>query len=258
MIFETHAHYEDQKYNEDREELLTKTLLSGVHTIVNVGSTMDTTRESLVLSDKYERIYAAIGVHPSEIECLNEAEIEFLRTHAKDEKVVAIGEIGLDYYWDKDKDVQKAQRDAFVMQIEIAKENDLPIIIHSRDAAEDTMKIVKDTVGLNRKGVVHCYSYSLEQAREYIKMGYYIGVGGVVTFKNAKTLKKVVEEIPLERILLETDCPYMAPEPHRGSRNESMYLKYVVDTIAMLKNVTTEEVEEVTFKNACDLFYKVK
>ena len=171
----------------------------------------------------------------------------------KKEKVVAVGEIGLDYYWDKEEEVQKNQRIWFRRQLELAKENNLPVIIHSRDAA-DTMEIMKEAYVQGIKGVIHCFSYSKEQAQEYVKMGYYIGVGGVATFKNAKKLKEVIETIPLEKILLETDCPYMAPEPYRGKRNSSLYLPYVVEKIAGLKGVTAKEVEEVTYRNAEQLF----
>ena len=184
----------------------------------------------------------------------NEDTFLWLREQVKKEKVVAVGEIGLDYYWDKEEEVQKNQRIWFRRQLELAKESNLPVIIHSRDAAADTMEIMKEAHVQGIKGVIHCFSYSKEQAQEYVKMGYYIGVGGVATFKNAKKLKEVIETIPLEKILLETDCPYMAPEPYRGKRNSSLYLPYVVEKIAGLKGVTAKEVEEVTYRNAEQLF----
>lgn len=264
MLFETHAHYEDEKFDEDREVLLEEVFAGGIGQIVNVGSTLDTCKKSIELASKYENIYAAVGVHPSEIHCFGDFQtVEELRntegwqqllSFTKEKKIVAIGEVGLDYYWDKEPAVQARQREAFVAQLELAKELSLPIIVHSRDAAKDTMDILKDRERFPLKGVIHCYSYSVEQALEYVKMGYYIGVGGVVTFKNAKVLKEVVKAIPLERIVIETDCPYMAPEPHRGSRNYSLYLSHVVDKIAELKGISAKEVEDVTFKNACDMY----
>ena len=254
MIFETHAHYEDSRFSEDRDLVLKSLAEKGVGTVVNVGSSIETSEKCLELADTYDFVYAAIGVHPSDIECLNEENLVWLKQQASHRKVVAIGEIGLDYYWDKEEKVQQAQRDWFWRQLELAYEVNPPVIIHSRDAAEDTMEILKrfhrqhpDVIS---PGVVHCYSYSPEMAQEFIKMGYYIGVGGVVTFKNAKKLVKTVEAIPLERILVETDCPYMAPDPHRGERNVSYYLPYVVEKIASIKGISPKEVETQTELNA--------
>ena len=193
-------------------------------------------------------------VHPSDIAGLNEETLAWLKEQTKDPKVIAVGEIGLDYYWDKEEDVQKAQRYWFAQQMGLARESQLPVIIHSRDAAEDTMRVMKEVHAEEIPGVIHCYSYSPEMAKEFIKMGYYIGVGGVVTFKNAKKLKETVMQIPLERILLETDSPYMAPEPHRGSRNDSGNLVYVAEKIAELKGITAKEVENATLANARKLF----
>lgn len=254
MIFETHAHYEDSRFSNDRDEVLKSLAQQGIGTVVNVGSSIETSKACMELADTYDFVYAAIGVHPSDIDCLSEEKLTWLKQQAGHKKVVAIGEIGLDYYWDKDVSVQQAQRDWFWRQLELAYEVDLPVIIHSRDAAEDTMEILKrfhrEHPDIVSPGVVHCYSYSPEMAVEFIKMGYFIGVGGVVTFKNAKKLVKTVETIPLDRILVETDCPYMAPEPHRGERNASYYLPYVVEKIASIKGITPEEVEFQTEINA--------
>ncbi|MDD6194146.1 MAG: TatD family hydrolase [Lachnospiraceae bacterium] len=254
MIFETHAHYEDSRFSTDRDEVLCSLADKGIGTVVNVGSSIETSKACLVLADTYDFVYAAIGVHPSDIDCLNEENLFWMKKQAGHKKVVAIGEIGLDYYWDKEPAVQQAQREWFWRQLELAYEVDLPVIIHSRDAAEDTMEILKqfrrEHPDVESPGVVHCYSYSPEMAQEFIKMGYYIGVGGVVTFKNAKKLVKTVEAIPLDRILVETDCPYMAPEPHRGERNASCYLPYVVNKIASIKGISPEEVESQTEINA--------
>ena len=199
-------------------------------------------------------MYAAAGVHPSDIAGLNEETLAWLKEQTKDPKVIAVGEIGLDYYWDKEEEVQKAQPYWFAQQMGLARESQLPVIIHSRDAAEDTMRVMKEVHAEEIPGVIHCYSYSPEMAKEFIKMGYYIGVGGVVTFKNAKKLKETVMQIPLERILLETDSPYMAPEPHRGSRNDSGNLVYVAEKIAELRGITAKEVENATLANARKLF----
>ena len=258
MIFETHAHYDDESFNDDREALIRSLPEKGIGRIINVGASIETTKTTLELAAKYDYIYAAVGVHPSDISGLNEETFAWLKEQASLPKTVAIGEIGLDYYWDKEPQVQENQRYWFKRQLELAKEKNLPVIIHSRDAAEDTMQILKETPMREMPGVIHCYSYSVEMAREFLKMGYDIGVGGVLTFKNAKKLRAVVEEIPLERILLETDCPYMAPEPHRGERNCSLFIPYVVEKIAEIKNISTEEVLQTTNANAKKLFARVK
>ena len=258
MIFETHAHYDDAQFKEDRDALLCGMKESGIYPIINVGASIDSTKRTLELAEKYDFVYAAVGVHPSEISDLNKETFEWLKQQVNNPKVVAIGEIGLDYYWDKEPKVQESQRYWFGRQLELARENNLPVIIHSRDAGADTMQVMKEHKAEEIPGVIHCYSYSKEMAMEFIKMGYYIGIGGVVTFKNARKLVETVEAIPLERILLETDCPYMAPEPFRGKRNSSLYLPYVIEKIAALKGITKEEVERITEENAKKLFTRVK
>ncbi len=258
MIFETHAHYDDDSFDTDRDALIASMPEKGIGRIINVGASIETTKTTLALAKQYDFVYAAVGVHPSDISGLNEETYAWLREQTKWTKTVAVGEIGLDYYWDKEPEVQKAQRYWFGRQLELAREAKLPVIIHSRDAAADTMEVMKSVHAEEIPGVIHCYSYSKEMAAEFVKMGYYLGVGGVVTFKNAKKLKETVEAIPLERILLETDCPYMAPEPYRGSRNDSSNIPYVIAKIAELKGITEEEVERVTEENARKLFQKVK
>ena len=219
MIFDTHAHYDDDAFDEDRDELLSGMAAKNVEYIVNVGASMASSERSLGLAEKYSFIYAAVGVHPDEVGELDEEKFAKLREWTKHEKVKAVGEIGLDYYWDKEgHDLQKHW---FMRQMELAHEANLPMIVHSREAAKDTLDMVIAAKPLNLSGIIHCYSYSVEQAREYLNMGYYIGIGGVLTFKNAKKLKEVAEYAPLSQIVLETDCPYMAPEPHRGKRNSS-------------------------------------
>lgn len=254
MIFETHAHYDDERFENDRDELVSSLPFNGIDKVINVGASIESTKTTLELAHKYDFVYAAVGVHPSDIDGLNEETFNWLYEVTKDKKTVAIGEIGLDYYWEKDSEVQKLQRYWFKRQMELAKRVDLPVIIHSRDAAVDTMDLMKEADMQGIRGVIHCYSYSKEMAAEFVKMGYYIGVGGVVTFKNSKKLKETVEAIPLERILLETDCPYMAPEPHRGKRNDSTYIPYMVAEIARLKNISEDEVKKVTYENAERLF----
>lgn len=251
MIFDTHAHYDDGQFDTDREELLGAMEAGGVGTIVDAGSTLESWDKILELTERYPFIYGAIGIHPDEAGTLDEAGMERMAKLLDGDKIVAVGEIGLDYYWDKENhDVQKHW---FIRQLDMAREKQMPVIIHSREAAADTMDIMKQHAS-GMKAVIHCYSYSAEMAKEYVKMGYYIGVGGVVTFKNAKKLKQVVQEIPLERILLETDCPYLAPVPFRGKRNSSLNLPYVAEAIAELKGTTAEEVIQQTEKNARELY----
>ena len=251
MIFDTHAHYDSEQFHEDRDELLLSMKEQGVGTILNSGASWDSVTEVVELAQKYPFMYAAVGVHPDEVGALNDERFEYMRAQCQKEKVVAIGEIGLDYYWDNEShDVQKKW---FIKQLELARELDLPVIIHSRDAAADTLEIMKE-YGQGLRGVIHCFSYSIELAREYVKMGYHIGIGGVVTFKNGRKLKEIAAEIPLDRILLETDCPYLAPVPFRGKRNASNYLSYVAEEIANLKGISCEEVVAQTEKNGKELF----
>ena len=251
MIFESHAHYDDDAFDVDREDLLGNMQAQGVGTIINVSASLQGVKTTLDLAERYPFVYSAIGIHPDEVGELDEENFAWLRAQCDQEKVVAVGEIGLDYYWDKA--AHQVQKYWFEKQLELAREKGLPVIIHSREAAQDTMEMMKEkAVGI--PGVIHCYSYSQEMALEYVKMGYYIGVGGVVTFKNARKLKETVAAIPLERILLETDCPYLAPVPFRGKRNSSLYLTYVAEAIAEIKGVCKEEVIEITEKNAKALY----
>ncbi len=258
MIFESHAHYDDKQFDFDRDELLSSMQSSGIGRIINVGSDYDACKSTMDLAHQYDFIYGAVGIHPSDIQDLNEEVYEWLKETASDPKTAAIGEIGLDYYWEKDSEVQSRQRFWFSRQMELAREVSLPVIIHSREAAEDTLKLMKGIHADQIPGVVHCYSYSPELAEEYVKMGYYIGIGGVVTFKNAKKLKETVKRIPLERILLETDCPYLSPEPNRGKRNSSLNLPYVAEEIAVLRGISQQEVIDAAYENALQLFTKVK
>lgn len=251
MIIDTHAHYDDEQFDADREELLGSMEAGGIGLIVNAGSTVASWDKIVELTEKYPFVYGAVGVHPDEVGELDEEKFLRMADLLDRDKIVAVGEIGLDYYWDKEK--HDLQKEWFVRQLGLAREKEMPVIIHSREAAADTFEIMKQHAA-GMKAVIHCYSYSPEMAREYVKMGYYIGVGGVVTFKNAKKLKQVVQEIPLESIVLETDCPYLAPVPYRGKRNCSLYLPYVAEQIAELKGTTVEEVIQQTEKNSRELY----
>lgn len=254
MIFESHAHYDDEVFDEDREELLASLKEHGIEWVINIGASLQNCRNTLQLMEQYPFIYGAMGVHPSETGELNEENFAWLREQCSVDKVVAVGEIGLDYHWnDPGPQIQKLW---FERQLELAREVNLPVIIHSRDAAKDTLDIMHTLHAEEMEGVIHCFSYSKEIAREYLEMGYHFGIGGVITFQNAKKLKEAVEYIPMDRILLETDSPYLAPEPHRGTRNSSLNLPYVAQEIAALKGISYEEVVEITTENAKRLFFK--
>ena len=252
MIFDTHAHYDDDAFDEGRDALLSGMKEAGVEYIVNVGASMASSERSIKLAEKYPFVYAAVGVHPDEVGELDEEKFEKLREWTTHEKVKAVGEIGLDYYWDKEK--HDLQKHWFMRQMELASEVKLPMIVHSREAAKDTLDMVIAAKPLNLSGIIHCYSYSVEQAREYLNMGYYIGIGGVVTFKNAKKLKEVAEYTPLSQIVLETDCPYLAPTPFRGKRNDSSKIAYVAEELAAIKQVPVEEVIRITNENGRRLY----
>ena len=252
MIFDTHAHYDDDAFDEDRDTLLSGMKEAGVEYIVNVGASMASSERSVALAKKYPFVYAAVGVHPDEVGELDEEKFSQLREWSKLEKVKAIGEIGLDYYWDKEK--HDLQKHWFMRQMELANEVKLPMIVHSREAAKDTLDMVIAAKPLELSGIIHCYSYSVEQAREYLNMGYYLGIGGVLTFKNAKKLKEVAEYAPLSQIVLETDCPYLAPTPYRGKRNDSSMIAYVAEELAAIKQVPVEEVLRITNENGRKLY----
>lgn len=252
MIFDTHAHYDDDAFNEDRETLLENMPQQGIGRIVNIGSSLSACQDTIELMEKYPYIYGAIGVHPSDAGELDETGFTWLREQCQLEKCVAVGEIGLDYYW-KEPD-REMQIKWFERQLELAREVKKPVVIHSRDAAKDTVDIMKAHNAHELGGVIHCFSYSKEIAKIFADMGFYIGIGGVLTFKNGKKLKEAVEYLPMDRIVLETDCPYLAPEPYRGKRNSSLNLSYVVDALAQLKGISKEEVELITWQNAMNLY----
>ncbi|MDD6489068.1 MAG: TatD family hydrolase [Clostridia bacterium] len=248
LIFDTHAHYDDKAFDDDREDVIDMLFKNGVCGVVNQGTDIKTSVFSINLAQRYDGFYAAVGLHP---ECLDENstnDLDKIKELAKNEKVVAIGEIGLDYYYDIPKDLQKT---IFAKQLELAAELDMPVNIHDREAHGDTLEILKQ---YKPKGIVHCFSGSLEMAKEIIKLGMYIGIGGVVTFKNARKTVEVVENIPLERLVLETDCPYLSPVPFRSKRNDSSMIKYTAQRIAEIRNTTVEEILTITRKNAADVY----
>ncbi len=252
MIFDTHAHYDDRAFDEDRESLLNSMNEGGIGRIVNISSDFTSIAKTIDLTKQYDFIYGAVGIHPSDCGELKKEQIEYIREMSRNDKILAIGEIGLDYYWDDvPRDVQKWW---FEAQMEVAREEKLPVVIHSRDAAKDTVDMMKALHAEEIGGVVHCYSYSVELAKIFLDMGFYIGIGGVVTFKNAKKLKEVASYVPLDRIVLETDCPYLSPVPNRGKRNSSLNLPYVVKEIAAIKGISEEELIKATYKNACNLY----
>ena len=252
MIFESHAHYDDEAFDEDRSELLDALPAQGIGRVINVCAEVEGWDRTVDLMERYPYIYGAVGVHPDDVGALDE---EKMHQICQMEKTVAVGEIGLDYYWDKEN--HEKQIYWFERQLEVAREEKLPFIIHSRDAAKDTLDTMKRLHAGDIGGVVHCFSYGKEMAREYLDMGLSLGIGGVLTFKNARKLVEVVEYAPLESLLLETDSPYLAPIPNRGKRNSSLNIPYVVEKIAEIKGVSREEVEEVTWKNSFRVFSKV-
>lgn len=258
MIFDTHTHYDDEAFDGDRDFVLKGLKEQGVAAVANMGASMDGVRKSIELARSYPFVYAAAGIHPDHVGELDEGQLKQLGELSGYEKVVAIGEIGLDYYWDvSDHDTQKYW---FGRQLELAMEKKLPVVIHSREAAADTLAIMKEYYKKSNgalSGVIHCFSYGPELAKEYLNMGFFLGIGGVATFKNGRKLKEVLEMAPLESIVLETDCPYLAPEPYRGKRNSSDKLRYVVSAIAGIKGVSEKEVEDITWNNAGRLYPRI-
>lgn len=254
MIIDTHAHYDDEQFDPDRNELLKSMEAGGIGLIVDAGSTVASWGKIVKLTEEYPFMYGAIGVHPDEVGSLDDEQFARMSDLLDLDKIIAVGEIGLDYYWDKEPKVRDRQKYWFARQLELARETDLPVIIHSRDAAKDTLEVLQEKRAQELKGVMHCFSYTKETAEKILDWGWYFGIGGVLTFKNGKKLREAVEIIPLDRILLETDCPYLAPEPNRGKRNDSRNLAYVVSALAGLKGVSEEEAIEITQQNARRFF----
>ncbi len=248
-IFDTHAHYDDSRFDEDRTELLSSLLNGTVSGIINCGCDLKSSLETVTLTEKYPHLYGAIGVHPHEAEETTDEDLEKIKELYRHEKVIAVGEIGLDYFYDFSP--REKQIELFRKQIITANELDLPVIIHDRDAHEDTMNTLKE---LKPKGVVHCFSGSAEMAKEILRLGLYIGIGGAVTFKNARKPVEVVEILPLDRLLLETDAPYMTPVPFRGKRCDSSHIAYTAEKIAEIKGIGVQEIIDRCNENAKALF----
>ncbi len=246
-IFDSHAHYDDERFDGILDELLPKIHSMGVERIVSCGCDNETNKKCLEIADRYDFVYSAVGIHPCNIDC--GTTVEDIRKFANHKKCVAIGEIGLDYYWEPDK--KEAQKKIFIEQILLAKELDLPIIVHDREAHGDVLEILKK---YKPKGVVHSFSGTVEMAQEILKIGMYLGIGGVITFNNAKKLPDVVDMLPLDRLLLETDAPYLTPVPYRGKTNHSEMIYLTAQKIAEIKNKNLEEILNFSYKNALDLF----
>ena len=250
-IFDTHAHYDSDSFDEDRENVIKELKENGVIGVLNCGSDLYGLRKSVELAKEFDMFYAAVGIHPENADEFNEDVVKEIKEFVKNEKVKAIGEIGIDYYWEENPP-REVQKEVFRAQMKLADELNLPVVIHDRDAHKDTLEIMKEFP--NVIGVVHCFSGSVEFAKECIKLGYYIGFTGVLTFKNAKKLVDVCREIPAERMLVETDCPFMAPVPFRGKRNKSDYIEYIIDKMSEIRGISGEEMNEILLNNKKRLF----
>ena len=263
-LFDTHAHYNDKKFDEDREEIILETLNSDITRFIVAGYSLESSKKALELVSKYKEAFAIVGISPNDLEDIhsdndinkNISELEEMVISAKRDvclanKIVAIGEIGLDYYWGKEN--QDIQQEMFIKQIELANKQEFPIVIHTREAVMDTLKILKEHP-VNKKGIFHCCPLNRELVKEGLKLGFHISLSGVITFKNAKNANEIIQMIPEDRLLIETDSPYLSPEPVRGRRNNCMNVKYVASKIAEVKGVTLEEIADITYKNALKLF----
>ena len=253
MIFDTHAHFDDEKFNLDRDNVLADLKNHDISFVLNAGCDIKTSQNSVKLAEKYDFIYASVGFHPHSADECDDNALEHIREMAKHEKVLAIGEVGLDYYYDNSP--REIQKIVFAKHIELANELNMPVIVHDRDAHKDCIDII--SANPPKKLVYHCYSGSVEYAEILVKMGYKMSFGGAITFNNGKVAREVIKAIPMENIMLETDCPYLTPVPHRGKRNDSRYLNLVAEKIAEIKGISYEKVCEITMKNA-KLFFGIK
>lgn len=254
-LFDSHSHYNDEKFDLDRENIIDEVYKSGVTNLINAGYNIQSSKKAINIANKYDFIYATCGISPNDIDDFKEENYQIVKQLAQNKKVVAIGEIGLDYYWNKEnKDLQKT---VFEQQIKIANELNLPIVIHTREAIMDTLDILKNKTQSKNKGIFHCCPLNIELVKEGLKLGYYISFAGPITFKNSKNAIDVIKEVPLDKILIETDSPYLSPEPVRGTRNDSRNIKYIAEKIAQVKGITTEKLAEITYKNAQTIF-KIK
>ena len=259
-LFDSHAHYNDEKFDEDREKIIEQIFESGVTKLINAGYSLNSSKYALEIAKSYEWMYTISGISPNDIPD-NEIDFqeelkqlkEFIDSEKESRKILAMGEIGLDYYWEKDNEKRQLQKLAFIKQIELANSMNLPIVIHTREAVMDTLNILKENKVL-RTGVFHCCPLNRELVKEGLKLGFYISFAGPVTFKNSKNANEIIEMVPLDRILIETDSPYLSPEPNRGKRNDSRNVKYVAEKIANVKQMALDEVAKITYDNACRVF----
>ena len=251
MLIDSHAHLDDEKFDLDREYLIKNLQKNGIELVINVGADMESSRASVDLANSYENIYAVVGIHPHDAKEMTASSLEEIEQLSKNKKVVAIGEIGLDYYYDNSP--RDIQRKCFKEQIRLAKRLDMPIVVHTRDADEDTLEILKEeSKGL--RGIIHCFSSDRAQLEEYLELGFFIAIGGPVTFKKTDELKEAAKVVPMERLLVETDAPYLAPHPYRGKRNEPMFVNHTANLIAELKGISIEELTLQTNKNTKEIF----
>lgn len=253
QFFDSHAHYNDDAFDSDRKEIITSAYNNDIAKVIVVGSSIESSIQAVEIANEYDYIHAACGIHPSEIKGIDMDEsINKLKEICGNKKVIAIGEIGLDYYWDKDN--KEAQKEAFVKQIKLANELELPIVIHTRDAYVDTIDILKNKINSNKRGVFHCCPLNRELVKDALALGYNISFAGVITFKNAKNADEIINMVPLDRLQIETDSPYLSPEPFRGTRNNPMNVKLVAQKIANVKGISLEEVAKTTYENTMKMF----
>ena len=250
-LFDSHAHYNDEKFEEDREEVLKEIYKSGVTKLVNAGYSLESSKTAIEIAKAHDFIYATVGISPNDIENFKNEDLDNIVKLASNKKVVAIGEIGLDYYWNKEN--KNLQKEVFISQIKIANELNLPIVIHTREAIYDTLEILKNN-SCNRKGIFHCCPFNVDLVREGLKLGFYISFAGPTTFKNSKNATEIINMVPLDKMLIETDSPYLSPEPLRGKRNDSRNVKYIAQKIADVKEISIEEVAKRTYDNAKKIF----
>lgn len=260
QFFDSHSHYNDGKFNEDREQIIEKTYKENITKIVCAGYDISSSKMSIELANNYEYIYSIVGISPNDVP----EEIQDVQKNVKEveqlikqsEKIVAIGEIGLDYYWNKEN--KEIQKEVFISQINLANRYNLPIVIHTREAVDDTIHILKNVISPYKKGVFHCCPLNRELVKQALSLGFYISFAGPITFKNSKNAEEIVNIVPIDKILIETDSPYLAPEPKRGTRNNCTNVKFIAQKIADFKNITLEEVANATYKNACEIFEIIK
>ncbi len=251
-FFDSHAHYNDEKFDEDRNELIKNIYSEGITKIINAGYSLESSKKALQTADNYNFMYTTVGISPNDIEDFKKEDLIEIENLAKNKKVVAMGEIGLDYHWNTEN--KELQKNIFISQIEMANKLELPIVIHTREAIYDTLDILKNKIQSLKKGVFHCCPLNIDLVREGLKLGYYISFAGPITFKNSKNADEIIKMVPLDKMLIETDSPYLCPEPLRGKRNDSRNLKYIAQKIADVKGITIEDVSKITYNNANKIF----